>query len=104
MILPGDIYCIPFPFKDDFFQSKSRPVVVLRDEGNGIFLIAPITGTNHTGYRNGLWIFKDSEDGKKIGLTKDSFIVVDKSFKWPSFGFTEYWGHCHLVKELLEKL
>jgi len=104
MILPGDIYYIPVPFKQDFFKSKPRPVVVLRDEGSGLFLVAPITGTNHTGYRNGIWILKDSIDGKKMELEKDSFIVVQDSFKYPSFGLMEYWGHCHLVEELLSKL
>jgi len=104
MILPGDMYYIPIPYKDDFFESKKRPVVVLRDEGNGLFLVAPVTGTNHTGYKKGIWLLKDSDDGKKMGLDKDSFIVVGESLKWPSFGLMDYWGHCHLVEELLKKL
>jgi hypothetical protein len=103
-IEPGDIFYIPHPYEQNPLQSKSRPVVVLRDEHDGHYLIAPITGTNHTGWKKGIWILKDSEDGKKMGLTKDSFIVVDKKFKWPSFGFSQYFGHCHLVDELLRKL
>jgi PemK-like, MazF-like toxin of type II toxin-antitoxin system len=94
MILPGDMFYIPFPFADDPFKSKNRPVVVLRDEGNGLFLIAPVTGTNLTGRRAGSWILMDSDVGKKMNLDKDSFIVVDKNMKWPSYGLTDYWGHC----------
>lgn len=104
MILPGDMYLIAFPFKDDIFESKARPVVVLRDEGNGLYLIAPVTGTNLTGKKDGLWISKDSDEGAKMKLQKDSFIVVDYTIKWPSFALWDYWGHCPCVNELLKKL
>ncbi|MFZ6009178.1 MAG: hypothetical protein ACOYXT_02425 [Bacteroidota bacterium] len=76
----------------------------MRDEGNGLFLIAPVTGTNFTGKRIGMWILKDSPEGLQMNLTKDSFIIVDKKIKWPVFGLLDYWGHCPLVKQLLEKL
>ena len=104
MIQPGDMFEVPFPFKDDFFASKRRPVVVLRDEGNGLYLIAPVTGTNQTGRQEGLWISKDSDEGMKMRLVKDSFIVVDKKIKWPSYALLDYWGHCPCVAELLAKL
>jgi hypothetical protein len=104
MILPGDMFLIPFPLKDNIFESKARPVVVLRDEGNGCFLIAPVTGTNLTGKKRGLWISKDSPAGIKMKLQKDSFVVVDHCIKWPSFGLHDYWGHCPCVDELLKKL
>ncbi len=104
MIQPGDMFSIPFPYKDNIFESKCRPVVVLRDEKNGLFLIAPVTGTNLTGKREGLWVSKDSDEGIKMRLTKDSFIVVDNTIKWPSFGLLDYWGHCPCVNELLAKL
>jgi mRNA-degrading endonuclease toxin of MazEF toxin-antitoxin module len=104
MILPGDMFEISFPYEDDIFKNKPRPVVILRNDGNGLFLIAPVTGTNFTGKRPGLWISKDSEEGKKMNLQKDSFIVMDKCKQWPSFGLREYWGHCPCVEELLKKL
>jgi len=104
MIQPGDMFYIPVPFQDDIFTSKRRPVIVLRDEGNGLFLVAPITGTNKTGMCSGLWILKDSADGLAMNLDKDSFIEVDKALKWPSFGLMDYWGHCPIVSELLAKL
>lgn len=104
MIQPGDMFEIPFPFKDDIFKSKTRPVIVLREEGNGLFLIAPITGTNHTGKRTGLWLLKDSPEGVRMNLKKDSFIVIDNRIKWPSYMLINYWGHCPIVEELLKKL
>jgi hypothetical protein len=52
----------------------------------------------------GVWILMDSDVGKKMNLDKDSFIVVDKNMKWPSYGLTNYWGHCPIVSVLIEKL
>jgi len=101
---PGDMFRIPVPFRDDFFQSKLRPVVVLKDLGNGMFLVAPVTGTNLTGLQSGLWISKNSPEGKSMNLTKDSFIIVDAKYKWPSYALIDYWGRCNLVEELLSKL
>lgn len=104
MIRPGDMFCIPFPFEDDIFKSKKRPVVVLRDEGNGLFLVAPITGSNLSAFKRGIWVERNSPEGRKMNLAKDSFIVVDKKMKWPSFGLMEYWGHCPIVDKLLALL
>ncbi len=104
MIEVGDIFFTSVPFEEDPRQSKPRPVVVLRKEGNGLVLIGIFTGTNKTGFKKGLWILKESEDGVKMGLTKDTFIIVDKKYRWPEYQLTDYFGHCHLVEELLQKL
>jgi hypothetical protein len=101
-VKPGDIFCIPVPFKDDPFKSKKRPVLILRDEGNGLYSVAPITGTNYTGIKKGKWILHDTSVGKKMCLTKDSFILLDKVIQYPSFGLMDYWGHCPILNELLE--
>jgi len=103
---PGDIFLVPVPFQDDIFSSKHRPAVILRDEGNGFFLMAPITGTNLTGKQVGIWIIKTSSEGVAMKLQKDSFILLEKGRlqKFPSYALSQYWGHCPCLEELLTKL
>jgi hypothetical protein len=99
---PGDIFLTPIPFSQDIFQSKQRPVVVLKEPQNGICEVAPITGTNKTGIEKGKWILKDSAIGIKMNLKKDSFILMGKVRRLPTFSLIQYWGHCPIVDELLK--
>ena len=105
MIQPGDMFFIPdFPYHGSIFDAKGRPVIVIRAERDGIFFhIAPITGDNLTGLCDGKWILKDSDNGKKMNLKKDSFILLDnRVMKVSSIVLTDYWGHCSCIEELLQ--
>lgn len=50
---PGDMFYASIPFRENPLENKDRPVVILKDLGNDIFIIAPLTGSNKTGYQKG---------------------------------------------------
>ena len=76
----GDVGYIPFfPFQDDINNGNPRLIIVY-DEFVDICSIVPCT-TNldqEARYKNTIVVYKNSEDGKKMGLPFDSLIIVDR--------------------------
>ena len=74
--------------------------MVLSDLSNGIFKLAQITSTDRRDKLIGLWITKNSSEGKQMGLLTDSFINLSNTVNVKKFVIVKYIGSCPLMDEI----
>ena len=101
----GDVINALMPYKERF-QFKERPVLVLKViKGEvPVYIACKITKSINNAARNdGLTINKDSDDGKKMRISYDSFIDVKTIARFTSSfirGKRGYYPNIDLLLEL----
>lgn len=94
----GDVVLAPVPFKDKA-EAKVRPVIILETFTDDCES-CKITGTNRTEQLSGRWVLKDSDDGKAMGLDKDSFISIEDTIIVKMSYIHKKIGECLFIDEL----
>src|SRR4030042_2216678 len=74
----GDVVIALFPFEEDPYSLKPRPIVIIREDCASEYYVCKITKTDRCSTQKGFWILKDSHEGKTMGLDFDSFVSVTK--------------------------
>jgi len=100
----GDVVMLHFPFKEDPTKTKFRPAVVLEDEDDPIFALIQCTSTNRSDKLKGLWVIKDSPEGRIMGILKDTFINVSNVVRLNRYAIYRKIGVCPLMDEIDELL
>lgn len=75
---PGDVVTCPFPYRENPYQFKQRPALVLAVIGTKLKL-AQITTTDRSGHFPGEWVHKTSKIGKKMCILEDCFINLGQT-------------------------
>lgn len=93
---PGDVVLVKFPWEnsDGSVDFKVRPAVVWSIEGPQERLMIQVTTKNRSAKLPGVWIKKDSPEGKKMGLLMDSFINVGTQKEVRFIDITRLIGQC----------
>lgn len=95
---PGDVVYASFPFQDTR-DTKPRPAVIIEVFPDSSFSCM-ITGTDLRGRNKGIWVEKDSEAGKLMGLGKDSFINAERTETISNSMIFNIMGFCPLLEDL----
>ena len=98
----GDVVWAYFRFEESN-ETKARPVVILEileDES----YVCMITGTDLRGTCDGVWVLKDSPEGREMGLLKDSFVNASRKIIIKNYMIEEdgWLGFCPFVEDLMD--
>lgn len=98
----GAVVLVHFPYKDHdgHIQVKPRPGIIYRLDGDRERVIIQITTTNRSNELPGIWVPKDSDKGKKMGILKDSFINVGTQLCLKFEDIIRVIGYCPLMNEI----
>lgn len=68
-----------YPNQENGKETTARPVIIIEDLQDEV-LLCPITSQlkQKDNYKNIILVLKDSEEGKAMGITFDSLIVLDR--------------------------
>ena len=76
-----DVANIPaFPNQEDNHQTTARPAIIIEDLQDQV-VICPITKQlqQEQNYQYTIKVLKDSDEGRQMGLTFDSLIVLNRT-------------------------
>jgi hypothetical protein len=106
----GDVVQAPisyFDTKAGYYNSQSRRWVIVKiDEDTGNTTVA-CTGELHQSNKwQGFKVTCNSQDGKSMGLTKDTFVYceITQTVDFSDGDITMRWGNCPFIEKIIEKL
>ena len=102
----GDVVLVYFPYRDENnnLVVKVRPAVILSLEGDQERIIIQVTSKNRSDKLRGLWVVKDSTDGREMGLRTDSFINITYQITITLRDIIRKIGYCPLIDKIDEML
>lgn len=98
----GDVILAYFPFEDKL-ETKLRPAVIIDAYDDSSFTCM-ITGTDKSSTNRGIWVEKESDEGKEMRLQKDSFIDAERTEVLKHIMIKGIIGYCPYIDELQEML
>lgn len=81
-------------------EFKYRPVVVAKVLNNDCYEVCKITHRNHSGFKNGKWIIKDSDEWVIMGLFESSFVLIDDRAEIHETDIIEFLGTCPFMDDI----
>lgn len=101
----GDVVLVYFPYQDENgdMQVKKRPAVVLENLDDDNILIQ-CTSKNRSDKLPGIWVLKDSKEGRKMGILSDSFINVTNQISLKTIHIVRLIGYCPFMEKIDELL
>lgn len=102
MYRPGDVVLVPFPYTDQTGKEvvKKRPAVVYSVEGIDENIVLKITSKNKSHIEPGIWVMKDSKEGKQMGLLQDSYICAKTELLLKHSYILRKIGRCPFMEDL----
>jgi len=106
-----DVVHVPaYPNQEDQKEFTARPVIIIEDLQDEV-AICPVTKQLHqaANYRYTLTILKDTPEGRQMGLTFDSLIILDRIMQLKKIRLVGCIGTCpesviDKIEELLRKM
>jgi mRNA-degrading endonuclease toxin of MazEF toxin-antitoxin module len=103
----GDVVRAPLPYMDEdgIWRVKFRPFIVIDVDGINDNITVSCTGQTHQSKKfTGISVLLDSEEGRKMGIDRDSFIYCNTTVVFANKDIIRKIGTCPLMKEICEKL
>lgn len=102
----GSVVLVKWPWEevDGSIQMKVRPAIVYRLESDQDRLTIQLTSKNRSAQFPGLWILKESKEGKEMGLLQDSFVNITYQREIHMRDIIRQIGTCHLIFDKIENL
>lgn len=102
---PGHVVYCSFPQEDNPEIIQDRPALVLdcfEQGGDRLYRVAKMTKTNNSHKFKGMWIEKESKEGKSMRLSYDTFIHLERIIVIPEYGIRRLMGFCTCFEEILK--
>ncbi len=100
----GDVIEVAAPAGVDKFGTmryKPRPVIVLQNVNRDSNIISVYCTTQNNGDdKHNIFVEKDSEHGKKMGLSADTYIRPSTILNLPIESFKRFLGKCPLMDDI----
>ena len=90
------------PHEENPSNYDYRAGLILKELPNNEFAIAKVTKTDRRGKNPGIWIERNSMEGRNMKLKYDSFIQLDRIVVVQQYGIRRLFGACSQV--LLETI
>lgn len=104
----GDVVRAHFAFFDKNegrFVSKPRPFVIVDIDDAGENITVSCTSQTHQSKKYpGILVAANSNDGKQMGIDKDSFVYCDQTISLSNRDIIRKIGTCPLISQILNKL
>jgi hypothetical protein len=91
-----DVTNVPaYPNQENFREVTARPAIIIEDLQDEVSVCC-LTKQLHqaTKYKYAFVVKEDSEEGKQMGLTFDSLIILDRIFQFKKFRLAGVIGTC----------
>ncbi len=99
----GDVLLVHYVFEDRStgeLVNKPRPVVVFEESSHNERLVIQCTKKNRSDKLPGIWVLKDSPEGKKMGIKMDTFINVTEMIEIAFDDVIERLGSCPFMERI----
>ena len=99
----GDVLTVHYVYFDNKLGKlvdKPRPVVVYEESSHDERLVIQITKKDRSDKLPGIWVEKNSDAGRKMGLKMDSFINVTETVEITFDDVIETIGRCPFMDQI----
>ena len=98
---PGEVVVVSFPFQEGN-QVKTRPALILSEDAPDEYLLCQITSRNRSATHKGIWVMKDSSEGKHMCIETDSFINAEVTAVVNKYAIHKMIGICSHLEQILQ--